>query len=109
MTSRITKQIRLDADLASWLEAQAEATGRSQADIIEDALRLLRDPLPALHAARQLLGEYQSRAVVIQDQLQVIADYIVDAHRAAGARDMLGALDFDSAVVGGDPAEEPTS
>jgi hypothetical protein len=42
---KVVKTIRLDADLADWLESQAATTGKSQIDIIEEALNRHRSNL----------------------------------------------------------------
>ena len=92
MTERINARYTIDADLVAGVEAAAKASGRRPAQVVEQALRLALDPLPVLLEARQTLAAYKAEAEAYrkmvretQAQINVLADYIVDAHRAKAA------------------------
>jgi predicted transcriptional regulator len=85
MPAKADLRVSIDAGVKARLDTLAEASGCHPGVIVEQALRLILDPLPALVQAQALLAAYQQRAVIIEDHIRLIADYIVDAHRAAGA------------------------
>lgn len=76
-------RVSLDGDVKASLDALARASGRTQADIVEQALRILLDPLPVLVTAAKAVAAYQAQAESTAQQIRVIADYVVDAHRAS--------------------------
>ena len=83
MPSTTRLQDYLDADLVDGLDALAKATGRKRSVILEQAIRLILDPLPALMLAQETLAAFQSRATATDDKIAVIADYVTDHYRLA--------------------------
>ena len=71
----------IDSGLVDGLDALAKATGRKRSAILEQAIRLILDPLPALMLAQETLAAYQARATATDDKLAVIADYVADHYR----------------------------
>lgn len=81
MARTVRLQDTVDAGLIEGVDALAKATGRRRAEVIEQALRLILDPLPALVQAQATLAAYQQRTTMLEDRIKVIADYVVDASR----------------------------
>lgn len=81
MVAKADLRVTIPDDLKRGLDALAKATGRTQGAIIEQALRLVLDPLPALARAQALLAAQERQATETADRIRVIADYIIDAHR----------------------------
>lgn len=79
-------RVSIDPAVKAGLDALAKATGRQPGAVVESALRLILDPLPAFAQAQALLAAHQQRTMALEDQVRVIADYIVDARRASDAR-----------------------
>lgn len=83
MVAKAELRVSLNADVKAGLDALAKATGRVPGTIVEQALRLVLDPLPALTEARALLAAYRQERVVLADKLDLIADAVVDHLRAS--------------------------
>lgn len=79
-------RVSIDPAVKAGLDALAKVTGRQPGAVVESALRLILDPLPAFAQAQALLAAHQQRTTALEDQVRVIADYIVDARRASDAR-----------------------
>ena len=84
MAGTVRLKDTVDAGLVEAVDALAQATGRRRGEIIEQALRLILDPLPALMHARETVTAYRQEMQVVRDQIQVVADYVVDATREQG-------------------------
>ncbi len=89
MVAKVEIRYAIDPDIKAGLDSLAKATGRKPSDVLEQALRLVLDPLPALIHAQQLLAAFQAQVVEVRDQVNVIADYCVDSHRTRAAKDNL--------------------
>lgn len=75
-------QDTVDAALVEGLEALAKAQGRKRAELLEDAIRILLSPLPALMRAAEVVDQAQQRQRAVEDQIRVVADFVVDATRS---------------------------
>lgn len=82
MAAKADLRVSIDADVKAGLDALAKATGRQPGAVVESALRLILDPLPALAKAQALLSAHEQRWVIMGDKLDLIADTIIDRHRA---------------------------
>lgn len=94
MTSRHTAELRavVDANLLAALRGLAEASGRHPAAIVEDALKLVLDPLASLRGAAETVAAYRAildaceiRQSATEDSIRVIADFVCDAMRVSTA------------------------
>ena len=74
-------QDTVDSALVDGIEALAKATGRRRGEVLEQAMRLLLDPVPMLLRAQDTVAAYQQRMKALEDQVRVIADYVVDVSR----------------------------
>ena len=81
MTTKADLRVTISADIKGALDALAKATGRQPGQVVEQALRLILDPYPALVMAQRTLATHQQRTAKLEDQIRVISDYVVDARR----------------------------
>ena len=82
MPAKTELRLLIDGDLKAGLDALAKVTGRQPGAVVESALRLILDPVPALAKAQALLAANQQQWVIMSDKLDLIADTIIDRHRA---------------------------
>lgn len=85
------RQVRLSLDEILWdaVQAAAKVHGVAPHLYVEEALRTALGPSESMHKAAQIADnvraqadEMMASAREIRDQIQVIADYIVDLHRS---------------------------
>jgi len=75
-------QDSVNANLVEGLDALAQATGRRRAELLEEAIRILLNPLPTLTRAAEMAEQAQQRQRAVEDQIRVVADFVVDATRS---------------------------
>lgn len=92
--ARTNLNIAMDADLAIALKQMALASGRHQNAVIEDALKIVLDPMATLKTASEtvqvllaVLEAFEQRQSSIEDQIRVLADFVADAVRASATED----------------------
>jgi hypothetical protein len=78
------EQRRLSIDPSLWdaVEAAARARGIATGAYIEQALHLALGPFDVIQRAADIAHSAQASAAETIERINVIADYIVDAHRA---------------------------
>jgi hypothetical protein len=78
------EQRRISIDPALWeaVEAAARVKGIATNAYVEQALHLAIGPFDIIQKAADLALAAQTSAAETVERLNVIADYIVDAHRA---------------------------
>ncbi|WP_089173409.1 hypothetical protein [Bosea sp. AS-1] len=76
------KRISIDAVLWDAVEAAARTKGIATNAYIEQALHLAIGPFDIIQKAADLSLAAQASAAETVERINVIADYIVDAHRA---------------------------
>lgn len=78
------EQRRISIDPALWeaAETAARAKGIATSAFIEQALHLAIGPFNLIQQAADLAFSAQASAAETIENINVIADYIVDAHRA---------------------------
>ena len=86
MASKADTRVTLTQETKDFVDAIAKLRKCSASDVIEQALRLVAAPLPPLLLAGQLLAAYQAQVTEVRDQVSVIAEYVVDAHRTTVAK-----------------------
>lgn len=77
------KQVRysLDTGIIDAIETLATAQGKKPGEVIENAIKLVLDPLPFMQNAADLVAAIKERADQTDENIQVIADAIVDGMR----------------------------
>jgi hypothetical protein len=83
MAKGLELRVTIDQDVKAGLDALAKATGRQPGAIVEQALRLLLDPVPVLTEARALLVAHQQERIILADKIDLIADALMDRLRAS--------------------------
>lgn len=80
--SKEQRRISIDPSLWNALEAAARAKGITISSYIEQALHLALGPFEIIQRAADLALTAQASAAETVERINIIADYIVDAHRA---------------------------
>jgi hypothetical protein len=86
MASKQDTRVTLTQETYAFVGAIAKLRKCSVSDVIEQALQLVADPLPPLLLAQQLIAAFQAQVTEVRDQVAVIAEYVVDAHRTTVAK-----------------------
>jgi hypothetical protein len=82
MPDKADLRVSIDADVKAALDALAKETRRAPGAIVEQALRLVLDPLPVLVQAQALLAAYRQERVILSDKINLLADTLIDRLRA---------------------------
>jgi hypothetical protein len=107
-------KMSIDADLANALDGLSAASGRSKPSLVEDALRLVLDPLASLRSAAEtvavhkaLLDGYDQRIAAVEDAVLFLADVHADFLRASTAAGVGGSGDQGQAPSGASQSSPP--
>lgn len=76
------RRISIEVELWEAVEAAARAKGIATSSYIEQALHLALGPFEIIQRAADLALTAQASAAETVERINIIADYIVDAHRA---------------------------
>lgn len=79
--SKEQRRISIDPSLWNALEAAARAKGITTSSYIEQALHLALGPFEIIQRAADLALTAQASAAETVERINIIADYVVDAHR----------------------------
>lgn len=84
--AREQKRISVDPVLWDAVEAAAKAKGVPLHAYVEEALRVALDPFETIRMAARAASEMQANATSMADRINVLADFIVDAHQSESGR-----------------------